>query len=282
MKIPGFLLNRKADSHKYDYGYVLVIGGSPGLVGAPCLCAQAALKIGAGLVRAAVPKSLNSIFEMNLLEVMTLPVADKGGYFCERSFDAIKPLLGKIDVLAIGCGASVNKETQSFLRKIVQTVDKPMVVDADALTALAGHMMTLEKRRASNVVLTPHVGEFSRMTGVDNNRIINQRKELVKKFALRYNLTLVLKGDHTLVSDGKAFFENSTGNPAMAKAGTGDVLSGMIAGLMAQGLSGFDAARLGVYLHGLSGDLAAKAKTEMCLLASDIIDYLPEAIKATR
>jgi len=282
MKIPGFLLNRKADSHKYDYGYVLVVGGSPGLVGAPCLCAQAALKIGAGLVRIAVPKSLNSIFEMNLMEVMTLPVADKEGYFCERSFDAIKPLVNKLDVLAIGPGASANKETQSFLRKIVQSVDKPMVIDADGLTALAGNFTLLKQRRPQSLVFTPHLGEFSRMTGIDSNRIINKRKELVKQFALRYNLTLVLKGDHTLVSDGKAFFENPTGNPAMAKAGSGDVLAGVIAGLMAQGLSGFDAARLGVYLHGLSGDLVARAKTQMCLLASDIIDYLPNAIKAAR
>lgn len=282
MKIPGFLLNRKADSHKYDYGYVLVVGGSPGMVGAPCLCAQAALKIGAGLMRIAVPKALNSILEMNLVEVMTLPVADKEGYFCERSWDAIKPLLGKIDVFAVGPGASVNKEAQSFLRRLIQTVDKPMVIDADGLTAMTGHLALLKQRRHQNLVFTPHVGEFSRLTGVDQNRIINQRKKLVKEFALRYNLTLVLKGDHTLVSDGKAFFENSTGNPGMAKAGSGDVLAGVIAGLMAQGLSPLNAAHLGVYLHGLAGDLAVKAKTQMCLLASDIIDYLPQAVKAAK
>jgi NAD(P)H-hydrate epimerase len=280
MKIPSFLLHRKADTHKYDYGYCLVIGGAPGTIGAPWLCARAALKIGAGLVRLAMPATLGHCGKVK--EVMTLPVKDHAGFLSRTSWPQIERLLPKIDVVAVGCGASTNPGTQQLLRKIVQTIDKPMVIDADCLNALSGHLSCLDRRKAKDVVLTPHTQEFSRMTGADKKSIINKRKELVKQFALRYNLTLVLKGCHTLVSDGKALFENKTGNPGMAKAGLGDVLTGIIAGLMAQGLKSFEAAKLGVYLHGLAGDLAVKDKTQMCLLASDIIDYLPKAIKKVK
>ncbi len=154
-----------------------------------------------------------------------------------------------------------------------------MVVDADALTALASDLETLLKRKTKTLILTPHLGEFSRLVKLDVGKIKKKRKELVKKFALRYNLTLVLKGNRTLISDGRRTFENNTGNPGMATAGSGDVLSGIIAGLLSQGVDQFKAAKVGVYLQGLAADKAARERTENCLIASDIIEYLPEAVK---
>jgi len=273
------LLKRKPDTHKGSYGHVLVLGGSTGLTGAVCLCANSALKMGAGLVTAGVPVSLNSIFEIKLTEVMTLPLADYEGGLCLESFSRIEEFLPKVDVLVIGPGASVGPNTQKLMVKIIEQVDKPVVADADAITALAANLDALGRKKTKEIILTPHLGEFSRLIDLDKNQINKKRKELVKDFALRYNLTLVLKGNRTLVSDGKNIFENKTGNPGLATAGTGDVLSGMIAGLLAQGLSVYEAAKYGVYLHGLAGDLAVKEKTQNCLIASDIINYLPKAMK---
>lgn len=277
--MPARLHKRKADTHKGDYGYVFVVGGSLGLSGAVCLCSQAALRSGAGIVLAGVPESLVNIFEAKLTEVMSLPLAEEAGYLCSRAFNAIEEIAGKADVFAVGCGASAKPSVKELVYKIIEEIDKPMVVDADGINALADNLWTLRKRKASQLVLTPHLGEFSRLTKLTVEKIKKARKKLVKEFALRYNLTLVLKGSNTLVSDGRRIFENRTGNPGMATAGCGDVLTGIVASLIAQGLTCFDAAKLGVYLHGLAGDYAAQDKTQNCLIASDIIEYLPRAFR---
>jgi NAD(P)H-hydrate epimerase len=277
MKLPIQLRKRKLDTHKGDYGYILVLGGSPGLTGAVCLCAEAALRIGAGLVRVAVPQSLNDIFEIKLTEVMSLPLEEEKGCLSTAAFNQIEQLLDKVDVIALGCGAALG--AKDLLLKVIETVDKPLVVDADALNALAFDLAVLERRKTRDIILTPHIGEFSRLLKIDSEKIKQKRKDLVKDFALRYNLALVLKGHRSLVSNGKKLFENTTGNPGMATAGCGDVLTGMIAGLLGQGLSCFEAAKIGVYLHGFAGDLAAKDRTQLGLIASDIIEYLPKAIK---
>ena len=282
MRLPVQLLKRKSDTHKGDYGYVFVVGGSPGLTGAVCLAANAALKIGAGLVRVGIPKSLNDIFEVKLTEVMSFSLADKSGYISDEAFKQIKGLLDKIDVMVLGPGAGLKATTKNLILKIIKEIDKPIVVDADALSALASNLEILNKRKSKNLILTPHLGEFSRLLKLDKLKIKKKRKELVKEFALRYNLTLVLKGNGSLVSDGKKIFENNTGNPGMATAGMGDVLCGMIGGLTAQGLNCFEAAKTGVYLHGLAGDCAAKEKGENCLIASDVIEYLPRVLKPIR
>jgi len=273
------LLKRKADTHKGNYGHVLVLGASPGLTGAVCLCAGAALKIGAGLVTAGVPKSLNEIFEIKLTEVMSLPLADQEGCLAFEAFEKIKEFTDRIDAIVLGPGASLKLTTQKLIIEIVRKIDKPIVVDADAISALAMILDILGEGTSRQIILTPHHGEFLRLTKTDMAQIKKKRKELARSFALKYNLTLVLKGSRTLVSDGKKLFENNTGNPGMATAGMGDVLGGMIAGLIAQGLDCFTAAKVGVYLHGLAGDYAAKDKTQNCLIASDIIEYLPKAIK---
>jgi len=274
------LRKRKPDLHKGDCGHVLVIGGSSGLTGAACLSAEAALRAGAGLVTVGVPQSLNSIFEIKLTEAMSLPLADSQGSLSLKAFGQIKHFLNKVDVILLGPGASRLSDTERLIVKIVKEVNKPMVVDADALNALSGNLKVLDKRKAKQIVLTPHLGEFSRLTNTGKEEIKKTKRELVKKFALRYNLTLVLKGNRTLVSDGRRTFENNTGNPGMATAGTGVVLSGIISGLLVQGIDQFQAAKLGVYLHGLSGDYAARDKTQNCLIASDIIDYLPSVVKS--
>ncbi|MFH1876927.1 MAG: NAD(P)H-hydrate dehydratase [Candidatus Omnitrophota bacterium] len=280
MKLPTHLFKRKPDTHKGDYGYVLVIGGSPGLTGAVCLCASAALRMGAGLVRAAVPGSLTGIVATKLTEVMTLLLPEMHpGYLCPDAFGTIEQMLSRVDAIALGCGASSNEAARVLMLKVIKEVDKPIVVDADGLNALSSDTCILEARTTKNLILTPHALEFSRISGYSIEDIKKNRKALVKDFALRYNLTLVLKGHRTLVSDGRKLFENTTGNPGMATAGTGDVLTGMIAGLLGQGLIPFCAAQIGVYLHGLASDLASREKTEICLIASDIIDYLPKAIK---
>lgn len=279
MQLPVQLLKRRPDTHKGDYGRLLVVGGSVGLTGAVCLCAQAALKIGAGLVTVGVPQSLNTIFEVKLTEVMSMPLENNKGALSFKAFSQIKESLEKIDVLVLGPGASLKPCVQKLMIKLIKEVDKPLIVDADGITALAFHLDILEKRKTSKLILTPHLGEFSRLIKLKVEEIKKARKELVKKFALRYNLTLVLKGYRTLVSDGNQLFENPSGNPGMATAGCGDVLAGIIGGLVAQGLDCFGAAKTGVYLHGKAGDLAAKDKTQSCLIASDVIEYLPGAVK---
>lgn len=281
MLLPVQLRKRKPDTHKGDYGYVLVIGGSSGLTGAVCLASQACLRMGAGLVKAGVPRSLHDIFEIKLTEVMTLPLEDTAAK--SLSFGALKKITEaaeKADAVALGCGAGLHRLTQALMRKLIIEIDKPLVVDADAINALAHDVDILKKRKSRNLVITPHLREFSRLTKLTDGAIKKERKELVKEFAIRYNLVLVLKGFQTLVSNGEKVFENHTGNPGMATAGSGDVLTGIIAGLIAQGLDCFEAAITGVHLHGLAGDYAVKEKTESCLIASDIIECLPEAIKS--
>lgn len=282
MKLPKQLLKRKPDTQKGDYGYVFVLGGSPGLTGAVALCADSALRIGAGLVRVGVPESLSHVLATKLTEATTLALKEEEGYLSPKAFEQILELLERVDIIALGGGAHYRPCVRDLLLKVIKEIDKPFVIDADGLNALSADLNVLNERKSKNVVLTPHMVEFSRLTKLTLKDIEEKRKELVKEFAFKYNLTLVLKGHRTLISDGKTLFENNTGNPGMATAGCGDVLTGIIAGLMAQGIDTLTAARVGVYLHGLSGDLAAKDKTETCLIASDIIEYLPKAVKKAR
>ena len=280
MRLPVQLRKRNPDTHKGDYGSLLVVGGSTGLTGAIVLCAQAAMRVGTGLVRVGIPSKLNSIFEIKLTEAMSLPLkSTKDGCLSPQAFTQIKSILNKIDVIALGCGASQNSGTKKLLLRTIKEINRPLVVDADGINALASDIDILRKRKSKDIILTPHLAEFSRLIGISKETIKKKRKELVKKFALKYNLTLVLKGHKTLVSNGKMVFENTTGNPGMATAGSGDVLTGIIAGLLSQGLNAPEAAKLGAYLHGLGADYAAKDKTQICLIASDIIDYLPKAMK---
>ncbi len=257
----------------------MIVGGSLGLTGSVCLAGLAALRSGAGLVTAGVPEDLSHIFEVKLTEVMTLPLpADKGRLKDEAYADIKMFVPQKVDVLALGMGLGRWQQSKVLARRIIAGLNLPVVLDADGINAFSGKLAYLKKHKQL-LITTPHLGEFSRLIGRPVDFIKQNRKKLAQDFALRYNLTLVLKGRRTIVTNGRDFFENPIGNPGMATAGSGDVLSGVISALLAQGLPGFKAAKTAVFIHSLAGDLAAKDKGEISLIASDIIEYLPLAFK---
>ena len=279
------LFCRRADTHKGDYGHILILAGSAGFSGAAVLCANAAMRCGAGLVSLGVPEGVYSIIARKAYpEVMVRPLAEtKERTLSLKAYPAIMALAQKADLLAMGPGLSQNSQTQKLILKIIRGIQKPMALDADALNALCGYLdlLRITNHESRTTILTPHPGEFSRLIGRPLAYVQKNREMLAKRFASDYNVILILKGHRTIVASpkGKAYV-NETGNPGMATAGSGDVLTGMAAALLGQGLSGFEAARLGVYLHGVAGDLAAKEKTQAGMLASDIIEKIPEAIKA--
>ena len=278
------LFCRRQDTHKGDYGHILILAGSAGFSGAAVLCANAAMRCGAGLVSLGVPEGVYSIIARKAYpEVMVKPLAEtKERTLSLKAYPAIMALAQKADLLAMGPGLSQNSQTQKLILKIIRGIQKPMVLDADALNALCGYLdlLRITNHESRTTILTPHPGEFSRLIGRPLAYVQKNREMLAKRFASDYNIILILKGHRTIVASpkGKAYV-NETGNPGMATAGSGDVLTGMAAALLGQGLSGFEAARLGVYLHGVAGDLAAKEKTQAGMLASDIIEKIPEAIK---
>ena len=271
---------RKPDTHKDDYGHIFILAGSPGLSGAAVLCANSAMRSGAGLVTLGLPESLYNITAKRVfLEVMLKPLPQaKEKTLSLSAYPKIAEFTKNTDVLALGPVLSRNPQTQKLIRRIISNIHRSMVIDADALNALAGHLDLL--RLNSNLkILTPHPGEFSRLTGQSTAYIQKNRETLAKRFAYNYNIVLVLKGHHTIVASADKVYVNKSGNPGMATAGSGDVLTGIISALLGQGLGGWTAAKTGVYLHGLAGDLAAKEKTQAGLIASDIIDHIPAAIK---
>ena len=280
MKIKRFLKKRKKDTHKGDYGHVFIVAGSRGLTGAAALCAEATLRSGAGVATLGIPTSLNSIMEEKLTEVMTcaFPETRQGSL----SLKAKKDILGRAsdsDVVVLGPGVSRNPETKKLIRELIVNIEKVMVLDADALNAVSEDVSILKKIKR-DCVITPHLGEMSRLIKKTTSYIKNNRLGVARKFSSQYNkVVVVLKGSNTVVAKSARTYINKTGNPGMATAGSGDVLTGVIAGFLAQGLKAFDAARLAVYVHGLAGDLAVKEKTEPGLIASDILEKIPEAIK---
>ena len=281
MRLPVPLLRQKNNVHKNDFGHVLVAAGSPTMLGAACLTSLAAMRAGAGLVTAAVPEGLNLTLQKKIAYVvMTFPVAQTRGM--AFSFSAAAQILrriNKFNAVAIGPGLSLDPSTARFVRRMILMCPCSMVVDADALNAIAGHADILLQAKGPRI-LTPQPGEMSRLTGIGRDQIEHDRKDVARKFARQYRCVLVLKGHRTVVAspDGKVHV-NTTGNSGMATAGAGDVLTGMIAALLAQGLAPFEAARWGVYLHGKAGDAAAKAKGKAGLIAGDLIDQIPGILK---
>lgn len=259
---------------------MLILAGSPQLSGAAVLSAKACLLSGTGLVTVGIPAGLNNSFiKIKPPEVMTLPLPEgKEGCLSGQGFKRILDFCKNIDILAIGPGLGKAGSTQALIRKLVKKLSLPMVIDADGLNALAGHLEIIKGRK--NTVLTPHPGEMARLTRATTATVQKDRKKVAKDFVNRYNVILVLKGHQTLVAEkNRGLYLNKTGNPGMAKAGSGDVLTGIIAAFLAQGLSGFEAAKYGVYLHGTAGDLAAQQKTQLAMTASDIIENIPRAVK---
>ncbi|MEW6008406.1 MAG: NAD(P)H-hydrate dehydratase [Candidatus Omnitrophota bacterium] len=276
-------MKRKKDSHKGDFGHLFLLAGSSGLTGAAVMVARSCLRAGAGLVTLGVPETLIEVFEKQLIEVMTLALPEtKNQTLSDKAYKKINNFLEKCDCLAIGPGLSANSSTQVLVRKIIKTCKLPMVIDADAINALAGHLNILRNTQhaiRNTRILTPHPGEMARLTGKTVSYIQENRKSVATKFAKEFGVTLILKGHNTLVADSKNCYVNRTGNPGMASAGMGDCLTGIVGAFLAQGLDSFSAAKFGAYIHGLAGDLAAKEKGELGLIASDLIEKIPEAIK---
>ncbi len=261
------LPERRRSAHKGDFGHLLIIGGSEGYTGAPVICAHAAARAGAGLVTLAVPKEIYPIVASNCPpEVMPRPL----------TFEQLPP---GFDAVAIGPGLGQKPEVQKLVWKYLSSSPAPMVVDADALNAVATSPAALKKLPAA-MVLTPHPGEMGRLVGKSAKEVQANRWEIAKQFAQDYGVVLVLKGAGTVVTDGSGsprsergkLWINSTGNPGMAKGGMGDALTGIIGALLAQGLSPLEAAKAGVFLHGRAGDVAAERCGAASMLATDLID----------
>ena len=274
------LPTRQGDVHKGSCGSVVVVAGSVGMTGAAALTADGALRSGAGRVSLGVPESLNDILEVKLSEVMTWPLPEVRKRRCLslRALGEVRTMLSRADVLALGPGLGRYRETSELVRRLVQEADLPLVLDADGLNAFAD-IADLLKECSAPLVLTPHVGEFSRLSGLDKERILTAPIAVARDFAGEFGLTLVLKGAPSVVAlkDGRVAV-NSSGNPGMASAGSGDVLTGIIAGLIAQGLDSETAACLGVYLHGRAGDRARDQWGEWGMRASDLVSEVPQAL----
>lgn len=278
MQLPQ-LPPRKPESHKGDFGQALLIGGSRGMTGAIGLAGMSALRGGAGLVRLAVPQTCLDIVASLEPSYMTAPLpADDEGRIAEEARDVLEQLAAK--ATAVGCGPGLGRS--SGLTRLVgwlyEHLPLPAVFDADALNALAEQPEVLSQHAAPRI-LTPHPGEFQRLSR-GKKPLLRQQSELAAaELAAHCQIVVVLKGHRTFVTDGRQQEHNDTGNPGMATGGTGDVLTGLITALICQKLSPFDAARLGVHLHGLAGDLAAGELGQVSLIASDLVRFLPAAFQ---
>ncbi len=275
---PLHLPARLPDGHKGTYGRVLVVAGRRGMTGAAILSGSAALRGGAGLAQVACPADVQDVVAVGNPCYLTagLPVAADGSYR-DAALTAAIPLAEAADVLAIGPGLGSSPDVTAFVRDLLLAVpDKPAVVDADGLWAF----ITDPPQRKAVTVLTPHPGEFARLVGKTVPEVQADRAGMAKALATRLGAVVLLKGTATVVTDGARVHLNPTGNPGMATGGTGDVLTGLIAAFLGLGLSGFDAAVLGAWVHGRAGDLAAEELGQTALTAADVLDHLPAAVRA--
>jgi len=274
---------RPHHAHKGIYGRLLIVAGSVGKTGAAALAARAAMRSGAGLVTVATAASQQPIVATLVLEAMTEPVPETAARsIALKAREALDELAEARDAAAVGPGLGLDAETQTLARELAHDLRRPLVLDADALTALAGHLDTLRGAPAPRC-LTPHPGELARMLGRSVADVERDRIEMARTFATTYGVYLVLKGAGTVIADPDGHVSiNPTGNPGMASGGTGDVLTGILGALFARGLEPRAAAQTGVYLHGLAGDLAAARVGEEALIASDVITALADAFASLR
>ena len=285
--IPIVLPERKADTNKMDYGPILVIAGATNYYWAPYASAYSFLKSGGGYVHLACPVSLIKSLAPKGREVVYLPQAEtKTGGIAYGNKEALLEVANRMKMVIIGPGMSKDEETQKLIRELVGEINTPLLIDADGINAMAGHSKILSKRKGQTV-LTPHVGEMSHLIGKTSGEIENNRIDILQATAADLNAIIVLKGPHSLIGypDGKVYFNFSgkTGGQAgMATAGSGDVLNGVIAAAYCLGLKLEDAVYTGVFIHGLAGDLAANAKGADGMVATDILNILPEAVKHYR
>ncbi|MBI9076734.1 MAG: NAD(P)H-hydrate dehydratase [Desulfatibacillum sp.] len=278
-RLLGPALIRPDHIHKGDLGHLLVVAGSPGKTGAAAMAAMSAMRAGTGLVTLAGPKTLCPIFEGQVIEAMTAPLAEtQDGSVAENALDAIYKLLAGKTALAIGPGLGTHDETGKVVEALILGCPVPLIADADALNLIAEDPNILKKAR-SPIVLTPHPGEMARLAKTSTGEIQQDRMGWARKFAMEFKVHLVLKGARTIVAhpDGMVCI-NPTGNPGMASGGMGDVLTGLIGGFLSQGLGPERSARLGVYVHGAAADLLAKNVAPVGYLATDVMNSVPRAL----
>ncbi len=275
-RVKQYLPPRKKDGHKGTFGKVYVLGGSVGFTGAPVLAARGALRMGSGLLFLGVPQEIYPIAAVKCEEAMPYPLPSKEGKVSAEALKEIFRLSDPCDAVLLGCGLGRSHGVDETVWEVLRHTKSPVVLDADGINAMKGHMDILEERKDRVTVITPHEREFCRMGGT----LSGEHIAVAKAFAAEHGCILVLKGHRTVVAapDGRTAI-NTTGNSGMAVGGSGDVLGGMIASLLGQGAESFEAAALAVWLHGKAGDLAAEEKTEYGMLPSDLVEKIPEGIK---
>ncbi|OGL47256.1 MAG: NAD(P)H-hydrate dehydratase [Candidatus Schekmanbacteria bacterium RBG_16_38_10] len=270
---------RRVNTNKGDYGKVLIVAGSLGMAGAAYLACKGAYRSGAGLVYLAIPKGIYDVVGAKLTCTVIHSLDQTvDGSISEKALGKILQIANNCDSVAIGPGLSQNANTGKLVTQLIRKLSIPFVLDADGLNLISKYPQILKEAKVP-VVITPHQGELSRIMRVPVSQIEKDREGISVRAANTYKIILVLKGHNTIVTDGKRVYKNPTGNPGMATGGSGDVLTGMIATFLAQGVAPFNAAQLAVYIHGFAGDLAAKNVGEVSMLATDILGYLPTAFK---
>lgn len=264
------LPDRNVNAHKGDFGRILLLCGSRGYTGAAALAAMGSLRSGAGLPFLAVPESIYAIEAVKLTEPVVFPLPDKAGMYSAEAVPVILEWLPRMDAVLIGCGMGQSDGTLAVLQAVLENAQCPIVVDADGINLLAKHKDIL-RGRAYPTILTPHQGEFARLGGMDCAD--------ASRFAAEYGCVVLLKGHRTVITDGSTVYENTTGNPGMAVAGSGDVLAGMIVSLLGQGLQPLEATACGAWLHGAAGDVCAERIGQYGMLPSDLLKELPRLMK---
>lgn len=279
--IKKILKPRQANSHKGSYGHLFVLAGSVGKTGAAAMTSMGAMRVGAGLVTLGIPKSLNSIMARKLTEVMTLPLAESSsGVLGYEAVESIMPFIRDKKVMVLGPGLTASEPVTRLIIRLISESKIPLVIDADAVNCLAKDVGILKRVKAP-IVITPHPGEMARLVGMTAKDVQEDRIGVASRFAKENKVIVVLKGARTIIAkpSGRIYI-NPTGNPGMATAGTGDVLAGMIGGFIAQGYSSIDAANMAAYLHGMAGDEVAKKKGQIGMMATDILNILPQTINS--
>lgn len=267
------LPERKLESHKGDYGKILLLCGSIGYTGAAALSAMGALRVGAGLVFLGVPESIYEIEAVKLTEPIVFPLPQQDGMIGSKAIDILLPKLEMMDAVLIGPGLGRAKTVEEVICEVLKSFDGPVVLDADGINAMLAHKDILRGRSAPTI-LTPHEGEFVRFTGV----VPEDRQKAAEELAKQLDVIVLLKGNRTVITDGRTTYINPTGNPGMAVGGSGDVLSGVITGLLGQGIDPLMSAACGAWLHGAAGDICAEEIGQYGMLPTDMINSLPRLL----
>lgn len=270
----SLLPDRRLNTYKGDYGRLLLLCGSIGCTGAAALAAMGALRSGAGLVYLGVPECIYAIEATKLMEPLVIPLADKDGMLCSKAIDEIAKLIPKMDAILIGPGLGCTEETEKIVLWVLENYDGPVVLDADGINVMQEHKDVL-RERTSPTIITPHEGEFIRLGGITSKG----RMKGAVSMAGDLGVIVVLKGNKSIITDGNVVYVNQTGNPGMAVGGSGDILAGMIAGLLGQRIKPLEAAACATWFHGAAGDLCARETGQYGMLPTDMLNVLPRLMK---